>query len=233
MARKVLIIEATPKGEPLVTAVGTSQGLAIYTNPQLLLMHNAASGRDTRKFATRAKGLEQTWRAVKGFAAVDMRASPPVSYRDGDALPEGVEPLAPSGGNPDAQRLEPVVPGTTEEVTEQVIPASTPAGKPGRGRPITVVQKARKQADGTYVFAMEPRVPRGKTMGGRRPELVEMLRKRPTFKQLVQRYKPNGETDEQRAFNMATTVTCMCHVAGYGVKTASDGRIDLLEPLAA
>lgn len=227
MARKVLIIE-TPL---IVTAVAKAADLEPLSNPQLLAIYNAATGRSTSKFANRTKAREQTYSAIKDLACVDARPVPPVVYHEGDQLPEEVStPIASGSIPPEAARADGRVdPAPTEEVTEQVIPASRPAGKVGRP---PLRQAARKQKDGTYVFDMDPRVPRGKTMGGRRPELVRLLRKRPTFRQLLSWYKPSGETDDQKAFNLATAMTCMGHVAGYGFKTAADGRIDLLEPLS-
>lgn len=223
--KKTLIIER----DDLVTSVARPADLEVLTNPQLLSIYNAATARSTSKFATRAKGVQQTFDAINNLIAVDLRVNPPMRYAVGDELPEVVRtPVASGSIPPEAARTQPVEPGSTEEVTEQVIPASRPAGKVGRP---PNRQAARKQKDGTYHFDMDPRAPRGKTMGGRRPELAAMLRKRPTFKQLLSRYKPNGETDEQRAFNLATAMTCMGHVAGFGFRTEADGRITLLEPL--
>lgn len=224
MAHKVLIIE-TPA---VVTPAAKAADLAALTNPQLLEVYRTATGRATKKFATRQKALDQTFAAIRELAAVDLRSEPPVLYREGDQLPEVVStPLASGSTPPDQARVQPVDPAPTMEVTEQVIPGSTPAG---RGRPPKRTP-ARKLSDGTYRFDMEPRKQKA-VPGGRRPELVRLLQKRPTFRQLLARYKPNGATDEQRAFNLATAMTCMGHVCGYGFQTAPDGRIDLLEPLA-
>lgn len=212
MTHKVHIIEATPKNPGLVTAVGSSEGLRIFTNPMLLAIYNAAAGKTTSKFANRSKALTQTWDAIKGFAAVDSRATPPVLYRVGDALPEEVTTPSASGSAP--------TPAKTKEA-----PGPGP-GRPRKSRP------AAKQPDGTYLFDMAPRVPKA-APGGRRPELIAQLRKGPTFRQLQQRFQVNGETDDQRAFNLATHITCMCHVTGYGVRTDERGRLELLEPVAA
>lgn len=230
MAHKVLIIET----DALVTPVMNAGELEPYSNPQLIAMYRAATGRETKKFATRQKAVQQTWAAIQVLAAVDLRATPPAPYQVGDALPEVVRTPAASGSiPPELARTEGGVdPAPSEQVTEQVIPATRAAGKVGRPSLNTSTWKSRKLKDGTYEFNMEARAPRGKTMGGRRPELVELLRRRLTFKQLLARYKPAGETEEQRAFNLATAMTCMGHVAGYGFRTAPDGRIDLLEPLA-
>lgn len=227
MAHKVLIIE-TAAGALLTTAVASAADLEFLGGPQLLSIYNTVPGRSTKRFAKRSVAIERTFSAIQNLAAVDLRTRPPVLYQVGDALPEEVSTPAASGSTPPVvARAEPVAPATSEELVEQVIPASRPAGRVGRPAKPT---PARKLPDGTYTFAMEPRIQKAKP-GGRRPELVEMLRRRPTFRQLLQRYKPQGDTDDKRAFNLATAMTCMGHVCGYGFRTAEDGRIDLLEPL--
>lgn len=209
MAHKVLIIEKTPKNDALVTPAGSAEAIRIFTNTQLLNMHNAALGKTTSKFANRTKAVQQTWAAISALAAVDIRTTPAVVYRVGDALPE--------------EATTPAASGSSEAQTEKVIPASKPVGRPAKRVP------ARKLADGTYSFDMDPRAQKAKP-GGRRPELVEMLRKAPTFRQLMNRYNPRGETEDEKAFNMATAMTCMGHVCGFGFRTDEKGRIQLLEP---
>lgn len=222
-----LIIEKTAQNPSLVTAVKSAASLKTFSNPDLLRIYNGCTGRATKKFATRDKALSQTYAVVKEFAAVDLRAEPPVVYRRGDALPEGFT-TAPGSAQPDVRRSQPVVPAASEEVTEQVIPASRPVGRPPAGPP---VWRSRKLKDGTYEFNMPARAQKA-APGGRRPELIAQLRKSPTFKQLQQRFSVHGDTPEQQAFNLATAITCMGHVTGYGVVTGEKGRLQLLEPLS-
>lgn len=221
----ILIVEKTPKNPALITEVRIASNLSFLGQPELLRIYNAATGRSTSKFASRPKGLAQTFTAIQELAAVDLRAEPPVLYRRGEALPDDVRPApAPGSAPPDVQRAQTVVPGTTEEVTDQVIPASRPVGRPQQSRP------ARKQADGTYAFDIPARKQKA-APGGRRPDLIAQLRKAPTFRQLLKRFPVNGADDDTQAFNLAGHILCMTQVTGFGVKTEG-GRLVLSEPLS-
>lgn len=201
-----IIIEKGPGGNgTLKTRVSQPGNLEIFTNVTLLAIYNAAAGKSTKKFATRQKAIQQTWDAIQGYAEIDATASPPALRRE------------------EAGDLPPPTPASDPS------PASRP--KQGRGRPVTREFKSEKQKDGTYLFRMQPRAPRA-APGGRRPELIAQLRKRPTFNQLMLRFDTPGDTYEARAFNLATAITCMGGTCGYGVVTDSDGRLELLEPLS-
>lgn len=201
---KITLLINTPSGSVLSKSIAGPQDLDEYPNPLLLAVHNAATGRGTKKFATRDKALTQTWKAIQEFAEIDARTLPPVLTRAGVA---------------------------TAIATPDPVPSDNPPASRGRGRPAAPKWKAQKQKDGSYLFNMPARAQKAEP-GGRRPELIAQLRKRPTFAQLLQRFTVTGDTPEARAFNLATAVTCMCHVTGYGAVTQDDRRITLTEPLA-
>lgn len=201
----ITIIQNARLGGILKIVIEHRDHLFQLANPQLLSIHNAATGRSTKKFATRDKALDQTWRAIRDFVEIDLRILPPVLSRaEGVASPQVAAPSAPS--------------------------PATPAK--GRGRPAATREfNAEKQKDGGYLFRMQPRVQKHKP-GGRRPELLRQLSKRPTFRQLLKTFDVPGETDTQRAFNLATSITLLGGMCGHGVVTAADGKLELLEPLS-
>lgn len=201
---KIAMFTLTPAGTVFSNNISKPEDLAEYPNSTLLAVHNAATGKSTSKFATREKALNQTWKAIQGYAEIDARTLPPVLARAGEAAAAAAPDPAPSS-NPPVSR--------------------------GRGRPATPKWKAQKQKDGTYLFNIAPRAQKAPP-GGRRPELINQLRKRPTFAQLMQRFPVDSPISQDAAFNLSTAIVCMCTVTGYGVVTAPDGRIDLAEPLS-
>lgn len=205
----ITIIEINPAGGVFDTQAATLHDLDRLSNPQLLSIHNEALGRTTSKFASRPKALSQTWAALvtTSTAVVDMRSNPPLLSIAGAAGPQ--VPPAP------------------------VVDPSPSISQRGRGRPVTTMStwKARKLADGTYEFNMPPRHAKAEP-GGRRPELIIALRKGPTFRQLQKAFAVKGDTSEVRAFNLASHITCMCHVTGYGIISEA-GRLVLLDPVSS
>lgn len=203
----VKIIDIGVTGAPTPVFVSSPEQLELFSNRTLIAVYNAASGRSTSKFATREKARQQTWQAIQGCTEIDATTMPPVVRREEVGVP---------------------CPGPAPASD----PSSSAVRRVGRGRPALPRQfKTEKQKDGTYLFNMEARTGRA-APGGRRPELLKQLRRRPTFAQLLERFESPGDTFEARAFNLATAITCMGGTCGYGVVTGSDGRLDLIEPLS-
>lgn len=218
---------------PAVEPEGSYQMLDAMNGPRLVALHNEVAtvlGRKTvNRFPDLPSGQRRTWDQLQAYAFTTA----PAEEEEVDAALAALTELAqPEPVAPAAEVVE-VLPESTEEAVDAPEPTETaPAPRAKREKK---ARPALKQDDGMYVFNMAPR-PAGKfkTIGGRRPELMDLLRKGPTFAELMAAYKPRGDDLDQQAFNMATAVTCMCHVIGCGVVTeggTSAGRIIFHEAL--
>ncbi len=245
---KIVTFENRPHVKTNLGATDLPEGTVIVaklTSKSLVDLHNRlvphVGGQTTKRFSDLTTGQRRVWAQLEAYGEDQDEAA-----RQADDARAAIDALA--EGKPEEAAPVPVAP--TPAPVEEDAPAAPPAALPGleaarqhlgtdpapaKAPRVKKARPALKQDDGLYVFNMAAR-PAGKfkTIGGRRPELMDFLRKGPTFRELMAWYKPRGDDLDTRAFNMATAVTCMCHVVGCGVFTegqTSGGRIIFSEAL--
>lgn len=212
--------------------------VAALTSKSLLELHNAIAqtlGRKTtNRFSDIKAGQRRTWDQLTAYAFTFADQSP--ADVEAEQASAAILKMATSP-SPEPEVVAPaqVAPEIVEDAPAAPEEQPAPVQKAPKVKREKAPRPALKQDDGQYVFNMAARAGgKFKTIGGRRPELMDFLRKSPTFRELMDWYKPRGEYFDERAFNMATAVTCMCHVIGCGVITeggTSDGRIIFSEAL--
>lgn len=85
----------------------TREELSALSNADLVALYNRLTGKSTKKFATRAKGEEQTWSALRT----------PVAARRGDAVCEGRGHLV-EGAPARKAKTAPAKPAPAADTTE-------------------------------------------------------------------------------------------------------------------